>query len=118
MEYTGCYDCVVDVADEATQIYSRHYKRNDEKYQQLQNICECVDELFREVDGVFVDVSVNDVTKQLTIDIGCDDVIFENGRSHMFFNVIQMFDSFEFSKTKDGYLRISLNLAMWERTSE
>ena len=49
----------------------------------------------------------------------CDEIVLQHGRKNVFFQVIQMFDSFSFSKSKDGNVCISLNLdKMWERTNE
>ena len=57
--------------------------------------------------------------KRVAIEIICEEMVLQHGREHVFFRVIQMFDSFSFSKSKDGNVCISLNLdKMWERSNE
>lgn len=115
MEYTGCYNSTVEVVNEATQQFEQFFKLNDSKFAELDGICAAVDEFVREIEPERVDVSVSN-SKQLIIDIGCDDVIFERGRSSAFFSLIQKVSSFSFSKDKNVGLRIALNIdGLWER---
>lgn len=116
MEYTGCYDSVIELVDEGTAQF-RGYKLNDKKYEALNGVCETVDKLVEEIDDCeCVDVSIDDHTKQLTISILCYDVIFQHGRENVFFALIQMLSSFSFSKAKGGLLRIDLNIdGIWEK---
>lgn len=120
MEYTGCFDAVEDVVSEATEQYGGRYTLNKELYDKLPDICRGVDELFEEIECLCLDVSVYDVPyKRVAIEIICEEMVLQHGREHAFFRVIQMFDSFSFSKSKDGNVCISLNLdKMWERSNE
>lgn len=116
MEYTGCYDSVAEIVDEATKQFAQTYTLNEDKRGSLKEVCEAIDDFVEEIDCNFVDVSVDSNSKQLTIDIGCDDMILHDGRSSQFFTLIQMVDSFSFSKTKGGGLCIALNIdGVWER---
>jgi len=117
MEYQGCYDSVMEIVDKATEEFSPRYTVNQKRRSMLDDICDAVDTLVSEVDCEFVDVSVDDISKQLTIAVVCDEVIFEHGRSNGFFDLIQMLDSFSFSKKGRESIQIALNINdMWERS--
>ncbi len=119
MEYKGCYEPVLELVDEGTSQFSG-YGLNKEKYEMLSVICEMTDKLVGEMeDCECVDASIDDITKQLTISILCDDVIFQHGRESVFFTLIKMLSSFSFSKAKGGLLRINLNIdGVWEKECE
>lgn len=116
MEYKPCYDDVKDMVDEASAQFGEGYELNRYKFNQLDEICEIVDELVLEFECECVDIAVDDMTKQLTIAIECDEMILIGGRTHEFFKLIAMLDSFVFSKAKRDTLRVEFNLNnMWER---
>ena len=116
MEYMGCYNSVMEIVDEATEQFSKTHKLNVQKKESLRDICEQIDCFAEDIECNFVDVNVDMSSKQLTIDIGCDDIILHDGRNNNFFSLIQMFDSFSFSKTKCGGLCVALNINdVWER---
>lgn len=115
-EYIGCYDSVNEIVDEATNQFGKNYVLNEEKHGKLQEVCAAIDSFVEEIDCDFVDVTVDFNIKRLVIDIGCDDMVLHGGRNNQFFSLIQMLDSFSFSKTKNGALCIALNVDnMWER---
>lgn len=119
MEYNGCYGPVLELVNEGTGQF-KGYGLNKEKYEMLDAICETTDKLVSEIeDCECVNASIDDTTKQLTISILCDDVIFQHGRESVFFTLIQMLSSFSFSKAKGGLLRIDLNIdGVWEKKYE
>jgi hypothetical protein len=115
-EYSGCYDLVMEIVDDATKKFNGLYILNEKKYAALEVICSMVDDFVSEIEPNFVDVSVDTNSKQLTFDIGCDDLVLEHGSSDLFFAMIRRMDSFSFSKTKNGGLCIALNLdGLWRR---
>lgn len=115
MEYKGCYSSAVELIEEASQEFGDKVSLNAAKFDSLKLVCEEVDNLVKEIDCESVDVSVNEATKQLTIEVVCDEVIFEHDRSNGFFKLIQMLSSFSFSKKGRSYIRIALNIDnMWE----
>ncbi len=118
MEYKGCYEPVIELVSEGTGQFDG-YALNKEKYGMLDVICKTADRLVSEIeDCECVNASIDDTTKQLTISILCDDVIFQHGRTSVFFQLIQMLSSFSFSKAKGGLLRIDLNIdGVWEKKS-
>lgn len=115
MEYKGCYSSAVELIEEASHEFGDAVVLNESKFDSLEYVCEYVDKLVEKTECDSVDVSVDKITKQFTIEIACDDIIFENGRSNEFFKLIQMLDSFSFSKKGRESLRITLNIDnMWE----
>lgn len=115
MEYKGCYNSAVELIEEASQEFGDGFMLNKSKFDSLKYVCEMIDNLVEEVDCESVDVSVNEVKKQFTIEVVCDEIIFEHGRSHEFFKTIQMLSSFSFSKKGKEFIRITLNIDnMWE----
>lgn len=119
MEYTGCYRRVIELVDEYTARFSG-YELNKEKYKMLRPTFDLIDKLVNEMkemdDFQRVTISVEPVTKRLTISILCHNATFENGRQSVFFTLIQMVSSFSFSKHSDDALQIDLNIdGIWER---
>jgi hypothetical protein len=115
-DYSGCYDSVIEIVDDATKKFDGLYILNEKKYAALEAICDMVDDFVSEIEPNFVDVSVDTSSKQLTFDIGCDDLVLERGSDELFFAIIRKMGSFSFSKTKNGGLCIALNVnGLWER---
>ena len=122
MEYTGCLESVVELVEEASQEFYGRFVLNHEKFEALKEICSSVDGFVYDMldDCICVDTSVDENTKQFTIDVLLDDgIILSDENSSSFFSLIQKLSSFSFSKTKDEYLRESFNLdGMWDRVRE
>lgn len=61
-----------------------------------------------EEDGLEL-VQVVALPEKLVVTLECDDeLLFENGKTHPFFSLINKFDKFSFSKAEDDRLRIIL----------
>ena len=122
MEYTGCLESVEELVEEASQEFYGRFVLNHEKFEALKEICSSVHGFVYDMldDCICVDTSVDENTKQFTIDVLLDDgIILSDESSSSFFSLIQKLSSFSFSKTKDGYLRVSFNLdGMWDRVRE
>lgn len=118
MEYSGCKPFVDEVIEESTKEFGTAYVLQPKVRDRLYAACEVVDEIVPELDCDVVDVSVNTSSKQFTIMIVCDDMVLEHGRTHKFFQLIKMVNSFAFSKSGQESLRIELNIdGLWERSS-
>lgn len=115
MDFKGCRSAVMELVDEASKEFGSKYVLNQAQFDKLDGICDGVDKLIEDFDCEYFDVSVDDITKQFTIEVVCDEVIFEHGRSHEFFKLIQLLSSFSFSKKGREGIRIALNIDnMWE----
>lgn len=118
MGYSGCKSIVDEVIEEANAEFCPAYSLKAGAVDRLHSICELVDEVVPELDCSAVDVSVNTSNKQFMFMLICDDMTLEDGRTHIFFQLIQMVDSFIFSKSGKESLRIELNIDdLWERKS-
>lgn len=117
MDYYGCENFVDELVCESSAEFGPAYVIRDDVREKLGKVCELVDEIVPELECNSLDISVNMDTKQFTIMIVCDDMILENGRTHKFFEIIKMLDSFAFSKCGEESLRIELNIdGIWEKS--
>lgn len=118
MEYSGCKQFVDEVIEESSKEFGTAYVLQPQVLDRLYSACKLVDEIVPELDCDVVDVSVNTSSKQFTIMIICDDIVLEYGRTHKFFQLIKMVNSFVFSKCGEESLRIELNIdGLWEKAS-
>lgn len=116
MEFNSCRDEVMSFINEASKDFGSQYALNEEQSGKLDAVCDGVDKLIDDFDCEYFDVSVDDITKQFTIAIVCDEMILEHGRSHEFFGLIQLLSSFSFAKEGKGSICVTLNIDnMWER---
>ena len=76
MDYPGCKGFVDDLISEASAEFSPAYTLRKNAQERLDKVCELVDALAEELDCESVDVSVNTSSKQLTIMVLCDDIIW------------------------------------------
>lgn len=109
MEYRNCYDVVTEIINETSDRFGSTRALNERKFQSLGRVCELVDNFVKKIDFENIDVNTYE-TGRLSITIVCDEVIFEHGRSDKFFELIQMLDSFSFSKAGRDLLNITLNI--------
>ena len=116
MDFNSCRDEVMSFIDEASKDFGSQYALNKEKFGKLDAVCDGVDKLIEDFDCEYFDVSADDITKQFTIAVVCDEMILEHGRSHEFFKLIQMLTSFSFTKKGRSSVCVTLNIDnMWER---
>ena len=119
MDFHSCRNKVMSLIDETSKSFGSQYTLNKEKRDRLDKVCDGVGELIEGFDCEDFDVNVDNVTKQLTIAIICDEMLFENGRSHEFFKLIQLLSSFSFSKKGKESICVNLNIDdMWEKVRE
>lgn len=119
MERTGCYDSVVEVVDAASEQFGDAHPLNIDRFAMLEDICSSVDKVVDEIECSQIDVSVGAVNRVLTISFVCDDLELQHGREHEFFSLIQMLDSFSFSKATNDGLWVALNVdGLWEVEDE
>lgn len=116
MAFDTCRNEVMSFIDEASKDFGAQYILNKEQADKLDSICDSVDKFIEDFDCEYFDVSVDDITKQFTISIVCDEMILEHGRSNEFFKLIQMLSSFSFSKKGREGICVAMNIDnMWER---
>lgn len=130
MEYTTCYDSVMELVNKESEECGEGYKPG-EKYGKLKEICSAVDEFIKALDCVCDFVTVNVTTlKHVTFDIGCEEIAFQRDavmladnpselggkESKKFYRCVSMMDSVSFYKTPSDRLQITFELKdVWER---
>ena len=110
----GIYSVFVDFVEENTNGYEG-YVINQSKYDRVVDICESLDALINELESEDIYLNANNGTKQFSIEIGCDEVIFQNGRSNVFFEIIQNTDTFSFAKREGGIVIMLFFDDLWVR---
>lgn len=115
MEYVTCKDSVMELIDEGTAQFGPSYRVSKEVIERVSKICEEVDRLVPTIDCEYVDVSIDERTKELTITVACDELILPDGRNGEFFDLIAMLDSFSFKKQGREFMRMDFNVSgVWE----
>jgi len=86
--------------------YEDKYDLNAEQHRKILCLCRLVDTLSDEFSASAIDIQVapNDVCG--AIHLYTDELIFEHGRSHQFFDDIKEADFLSFSKSKSGELQL------------
>lgn len=110
MELNHCYNSVINLVSEASRRFGNKFQIDDSALKNMPKICSIIDDMLEEFQCEYFDASVNDITKTLQLCFECDEIILEDGRSHPFFTLIQMADSFSFSKSEEDCIRVSLNI--------
>lgn len=108
MGFSGCRDHVFEVVDEGVKVFSQRYVVNEDRYAELEKICDLVDSLIGYCDAEYFDVEVDEITTQLRISVACDEVVFYN-RDNAFFELTSLVNAFSFSK-EGGEDRIVITL--------
>lgn len=92
--------------EEMGKYIKRGFKTKIEAETKLLRLCELADLLKDEFDAEEVKVGVNPSEMYGIICVETDEVIFEDGRSHQFFDYLKLSDFLHFSKSDSGMLRI------------
>jgi len=95
---------------------SSGYKVDADAQKRFMTLCELADILDEEfcADGIQINAEPNG--KHGVICVDTDEVLFEHGRSHKFFEYVKSADFLSFSKTKSGMLRFSFGVKdLWVR---
>jgi len=117
MGYTNCNNSVMGVIEEASKQFGASLTVTQASFDRIEKICDMVDNLAQESLCEYVDVDVDELSRKLTISLTCDDLELHGGRTNEFFSLIKMVDSFGFSVTSDGLLKIEFNICwIWEGT--
>lgn len=110
MMLDNCYSSVLKLISEASRRFGNQFCVNKAKAENLEEVCEIIEELISEFECEHFDATVNDEEKSLTLSVWYDDIILQGGSSHSFFSLIKMLDSFSFSKSNEDSLRIDMNI--------
>ena len=114
MKTISTYDIVEMVVDEATDQSNGLWIISESNKDKMRNSCNLIDQLISEFDCESAEADVNDETLKLKISIVCPDMIFEHGRTHLFFDLIQNVESFSFSAVEDSLKADFIFAGLWE----
>lgn len=95
---------------------SSGYKVDTDAQKRFMTLCELADILDEEFCAGGIQINADPNGKHGVICVDTDEVVFEHGRSHKFFEFVKSADFLSFSKTKSGMLRISFGVKdLWVR---
>ena len=108
---------------EAKNLLAKLAKANSQKHRvdaevekKFLHLCELADILGDEFGAEEIQIIAEPSGLHGLVFIDTDEVIFDNGRSHQFFEYLKSADLLGFSKTKTGMLRIRLGVKdLWVR---
>lgn len=89
---------------------SSGYKIDADVQKRFITLCELADILDDEFCADKIQINVEPNGKHGVICVDTDEVVFEHGRSHKFFEFVKSADFLSFSKTKSGMLRVSFGV--------
>lgn len=113
MEFTNSYDVVYDVIEEAVSSFGPRWRLKD-KLAEIEGICGQIDNLIHEFECAYIEARFEDTT--LVIEIATDYLLFEEGCTHPFFDLIANVNSFSFFKSHDDLVSVAFYINdLWER---
>ena len=116
MDRQSCYDVVIDLVSQATELHGEEYRLNHDITQQLKTICNYIEVALKQYECEFFEVNINENTMQLTIAIVCEDMILDKQTSAIFGQIINTVDSFSFSRPEIDSLRVEFKYNhIWEK---
>lgn len=95
------YNIVKSVVAEASKQFGGKWIITDAVWMRLQVDCEILDILIKEFDCEWIQVDIDDETMEMIVCLACPDIIFEKGRSHPFFHLLQDAKAIRFSAEED-----------------
>jgi hypothetical protein len=79
---------------------------NPEAFDRLLSLCDFADAFAEEILADSIDIKLSPDNVTCTVFVNTDEIIFEHGRSHVFFERIKAADFLGFSKGKKGMLQM------------
>ena len=107
----GCFSTVIESANRMVVECGEGYCPDEQKQRKLWSACAIIDKLTSD-DMCEFSRTVCDKSNGLSIILECEyDMVLEGGRTHPFFTLIKMFDSFSIRKAGQDRVEITLNLS-------
>ena len=98
-----------NIVEDYKKEYKEKFKLNVESYDRLFKLCKLAEILSEEFVAERVEVKARPEEVNGEVNILMDELIFEHGRSHEFFDCIKEADFLNFSKV-DGLLKVSFGV--------
>lgn len=112
-------DIIMTNIDHTIAEYAVEKKFDEEKYKNLEEACEIMQEILDDFGTISIDIDPEAADDSVTIGFECDEIIVENGRSHQFFTLVGLFDSIRFMKSEEEPDMLRTELIMrpvWRET--
>lgn len=110
MANIDCREAAFEAIRGASRKLSSSYFINQERYQQIDEICGLVDEITEFIDGDFecdsVTVYADTGRRELKFEIICDEIILERENAHTFLALARLVNGVQFSKAEPGNIRV------------
>ena len=115
IEYKNCFDEISAMIDKASEEL-KGLALNQDRYEDLQSICEMVDRLIDEVDGERGESSVEIDTATLSIAVDCPDLVVYDIKKDTFFQIVNATGAnVRFKKVGDDMMRVEFDIhGLWE----
>lgn len=109
-----CFSTVIEAINKMVAEYGEGYSIDEQKQKKLWSACAIVDKL-ESNDICEFSRPVCDKQNGFAIVLGFEyDMVLDGGRTHPFFTLIKMFDSFSIKKVSQDKIEITLNLGgLW-----
>lgn len=96
-----CYWIVSSLIDEAEKQFGSQWKRSASKETDLKSICSEIDEICREFSAESMEVSVDEITADITISLVFLDFTIDN-KTNPFYDVVNKAKKFSFNTAIDN----------------
>lgn len=120
MEYTTCRDDVLSLVKEANEKFGADYTPSELAMEQLDNVCDAMDEFIRSIDCECLDVYVDEAERTLVFSIICDEIVLQHigGQDRPFLYLATISHRLTFTKKGKEAIKIELAfLGIWKRTA-
>ena len=115
MRQVNCFDVVSEVVDEATNRFSPIWKPVSENINILRQYCDGIDNIADEFDGVSYEVSVDEITMDISLSLTCKEITVLSG-DHILYKLLERVCSCEFSSPDPDTICITFTFPpIWER---
>lgn len=106
MGFVKCFDAVTMVTDEATKQFSPLLQEDADKKRALQELCEMIESLADQFDGVAYETEVDDETTEISISLTCAE--FEtNAASSKFYELLQCAKKVGFRAVEEDHIEMT-----------
>lgn len=110
-----CFDIVKMVADEASDQFGSLLMVNIEKEEELKEICEMIDDVAEDFNGISYEVDINDETTDIIICLVCDEFETDSSNS-VFLNLLNRTKKVGFKQAEDDKIQIEFVFnGIWSR---
>lgn len=118
MNFVKCFDVFNMIFDDANERFAPLWKPSEKNMLILQQYCSVIDQLSKEFIGIYFDISVDEITMEIHIELGCRDISSKRG-TQMLLELASQGISFKIYPEKSDLLGLHFMFpSIWERTTK